>query len=186
MAVKKGIDQQAATPARENQKKNATELRTEYDFIVCGAGASGSVIAGRLASNPHVKVLLLEAGKSDELELVMNANHWVRALGSELDWGFVAQPNPHLNGRAISYSMGKVLGGGTSINVGTWSRGHRFDWDTYAAEAGDPAWGYDEILKLYRTRIEDWTGKPDPGYRGSGGSVHVQPGPIPIRLPSLL
>jgi choline dehydrogenase len=72
--------------------------------------------------------------------------------------------------------MGKVLGGGSSINVSMWSRGHQADWDGFAAEAGDRSWGYDAILDLYRRRIEDWTGSSDPKYRGSGGPVHVQPG----------
>lgn len=162
-----------------NQEKLAAELSGQFDFIVCGAGTSGSVIAGRLAPNPEVNVLLLEAGKSDELELVMNPSLWVKALGSELDWSFVAEPNPHLNGRAIPYSMGKVLGGGSSINVSTWSRGHQADWDTYAAEADDPCWGYDAILDLYRRRVEDWRGSSDPKYRGSGGPVHVQPAADP-------
>src|SRR5262249_439912 len=106
------------------QKALAEKLDRHFDFIVCGAGASGSVIAGRLAANPDVRVLLLEAGESDELELVMDPTLWVRAIGSDLDWGFVAAPNSRLNGRAIPYSMGKVLGGGSSVNVSTWSRGH--------------------------------------------------------------
>ena len=160
-----------------NQERLAEGLSAQFNFIVCGAGASGSVIAGRLAANPDVKVLLLEAGESDELELVMDPNLWVRTIGSELHWDFVAAPNPQLNGRAIPYSMGKVLGGGSSVNVSTWSRGHQADWDAYAAESGDPAWGYQSILGLYRRRIEDWKGSPDPGYRGSGGSMHVQPAP---------
>jgi choline dehydrogenase len=105
----------------------------------------------------------------------MNPNHWPRTLGSELDWGFVAEPNPNLNGRAIRYSMGKVLGGGSSINVSTWSRGHRVDWDFYASESGDPSWSYEAVLDLYRRRIEAWAGRPDPVYRGEDGTVHVQP-----------
>jgi choline dehydrogenase len=155
----------------------ADGLADHYDFIVCGAGVSGSVIAGRLAANPDVSVLLLEAGGSDELELVMDPNLWVRAFGSELHWNFVAAPNSQLNGRAIPYSMGKVLGGGSSVNVATWSRGHKSDWDFYAAETNDSAWGYGAILDLYRHRIEDWKGSPDPAYRGSGGAVRVQPAP---------
>ena len=131
-----------AARIRANQEKLAAELRGQFDFIVCGAGTSGSVIAARLAANREVQVLLLEAGDSDELELVMDPSLWIKALGSELDWGFVAEPNPHLNGRAIPYSMGKVLGGGSSINVSTWSRGHQADWDAFAAEADDPSWGY--------------------------------------------
>ncbi len=95
-------------------------------------------------------------------------------LGSELDWGFVAEPNPQLNGRAIPYSMGKVLGGGSGINVSTWSRGHQADWDAFAAEADDRSWGCDATLDLYRRCIEDWTGSTDPQHRGSGGRVHVQ------------
>src|SRR5215813_9804655 len=175
-----GVGQaQVGAEVEANRESVAGELGGRFDFIVCGAGTSGSVIAGRLAANPEVKVLLLEAGGTDELELVMNPNLWVRALGSELDWGFVAQPNAFLNGRAIPYSMGKVLGGGSSINVSTWSRGRRADWDAWGAEVAYPACGYPAILELYRRRIEDWKGDPDPAYRGCGGPVHVQPAADP-------
>ena len=131
-------------------------------------------MAARLAADPTIQVLLLEAGGTDETELVSNPNRWPMTLGSELDWGFVAEPNPRLNGRAISYSMGKVLGGGSSINVATWSRGHRADWDFFASESGEASWGYESVLELYRRRIEAWAGSPDPEYRGSDGMVHVQ------------
>src|SRR6516162_3311186 len=151
-----------------NQAKLTSELKPHYDFIVCGSGSSGSVVAGRLAENPEVSVLLLEAGGSDEADLVTNPNSWPMTLGTELDWGFVAEPNPNLNGRAIPYSMGKALGGGSSINVSTWSRGHRADWDFYASESGEPSWAYEAVLDLYRRRIEAWAGNPDPAYRGTG------------------
>jgi choline dehydrogenase len=91
---------------------------------------------------------------------------------------FIGQPNPHLNGRGISLSMGKVLGGGSSINVMTWARGHKHDWDFFASESGDPAWNYESVLNIYR-RIEDWHGAPNPQYRGTGGPVFVQPAPDP-------
>jgi choline dehydrogenase len=74
--------------------------------------------------------------------------------------------------------MGKTLGGGSSINLMIWSRGHKSDWDFFAAEAGDPAWNYQSVLDIYR-RIEDWHGMPDPEYRGAGGLVFVQPAPSP-------
>src|SRR5262244_1200232 len=157
-----------------NQQKLAAELKSHYDFIICGAGTSGSVVAAGLAADPKIHVLLLEAGGTDETDLVTNPNRWPNTLGSELDWGFEAEPNPHLNGRAIGYSMGKVLGGGSSINVSTWSRGHRADWDFYASEAGDSSWNYEAVLDLYRHRIEAYAGSPDPDYRGMHGVVHVQ------------
>jgi GMC oxidoreductase len=157
---------------RLNQQKLRAELKPHYDFIVCGSGSSGSVVARRLAENPDVSVLLLEAGGDDDVPEVMEPDQWSMNLGSERDWNFQAQPNPHLNGRAIPMDMGKVLGGGSSINVMAWSRGHKNDWDFFAAEAGDREWSYESVLKIYR-RIEDWHGAPDPKYRGTQGNGTV-------------
>jgi choline dehydrogenase len=167
-----------AERVRVNQAKLTSELKTHYDFIVCGSGSSGSVVARRLAENSDVSVLLLEAGGSDDVPSVMEAGQWPANLGSDQDWVFQDQPNPHLNGRSIPMNMGKVLGGGSSINVMVWARGHKNDWDYFASEAGDPAWSYESVLKIYG-RIEDWHGAPDPKYRGTGGPVFVQPAPDP-------
>ncbi|MGE0152044.1 MAG: GMC family oxidoreductase [Reyranellaceae bacterium] len=167
-----------ARRARENQARLTSALQPSYDFIVCGAGSSGSVIARRLAENAEAQVLLLEAGGSDDSDTVQNPALWPANLGSDRDWGFRAQPNPHLNGREIPMSMGKGLGGGSSINVMVWARGHRSDWQFFASEAGDPRWGYENVLEIYR-RIENWQGAPDPKFRGTGGPVWVQPAPSP-------
>jgi choline dehydrogenase len=163
---------------RANQQRLRSNLKPQYDFIVCGSGSSGSVVARRLAENPEVSVLLLEAGGDDDVPSVTESLRWFENLGSERDWKFVDQPNPHLNGRAIPLTMGKVLGGGSSINVMAWARGHKNDWDFFAEEAGDPAWNYESVLNVYR-RIEDWHGAPDPKYRGTGGPIFVQPAPDP-------
>lgn len=156
-------------------------MKRAYDFIVCGSGSSGSVVARRLAENPDVSVLLLEAGGDDHGPSVSEANQWPLNLGTDRDWSFRGEPNPHINGRSIPFSMGKVLGGGSSINVMVWARGHKADWDRFAAEAGDPAWSYAAVLDIYR-RIEDWHGAPDPTYRGTGGPLFVQPAPQPNPL----
>jgi choline dehydrogenase len=171
-------DLKFAKQVKSNQLQLEANLATDYDFIVCGSGSSGSVVARRLAENPEVTVLLLEAGGDDDVSNVTEANQWATNLGSERDWGFLGQPNPNLNGRAIPLNMGKVLGGGSSINVMAWARGHKNDWDFFASEADDPAWNYESVLEIYK-RIEDWHGTPDPKHRGTGGPVFVQSAPDP-------
>ncbi|GFG62933.1 choline dehydrogenase [Mycobacterium kubicae] len=159
---------------RENQERLAANLKQRYDFIVCGAGSSGSVIARRLAEDPAVTVLLLEAGGSDDIPSVTEPDLWPTNLGGVTDWAFPAEPNEHLNGRQLVLSMGKVLGGGSSINVMAWVRGHKADWDFFAAESGNDAWSYESVSEVYR-RVEDWHGATMDERRGSGGPVYLEP-----------
>ena len=170
-----------AERVRTIQGKLRSELKRQYDFVVCESGVSGSVVARRLAENPDVSVLLLEAGGDDDVPSVMDPRQFFSNLGTERDWQFQAEPNPWLNGRALSLNMGKILGGGSSINGLIWARGHKKDWDFFASQAGDPAWSYESVLNMYR-RVEDWHGAPDPKYRGTKGPVHIEPAhdPRPI------
>src|SRR6516225_3312356 len=71
-----------AESVRVNQKKLPSELKSQYDFIVCGSGSSGSVVAGRLAENVDVSVLLIEAGGDDDVPTVYDAGQWVTNIGS--------------------------------------------------------------------------------------------------------
>ena len=121
-------------------------------------------------------MLLLEAGGTDDVPEVMAPGRWPMNLGTERDWGFTAQPNPHLNGRAVSLSMGKVLGGGSSINVMAWARGHKNDWDYFATEAGDQAWSYESVLEHLPADRGLARERPTRTHRGTGGPVSVQPG----------
>ena len=116
--------------APENPPIPQCEVGDVFDFIVCGAGSSGSVVAARLAEDGNASVLLLEAGGDDAAETVTNPAQWPLNLGSIRDWGFVGQPTPGLDSRRLPLSMGKGLGGGSSINVMVWARGHKGDWTT--------------------------------------------------------
>src|SRR5262249_10757864 len=122
---------------RMNQRTLSSNLQAQYDFIVCRSGSSGSVVSRHLAENPDVSVGLLEAGGRQAMPEVMDASEWAMSLGSERDWGFTGEANPRLKGRSIPLSMGKVLGGGSSINVMVWARGHKNGWAFFAKEADD-------------------------------------------------
>jgi choline dehydrogenase len=166
-----------------NQAARRAALRSSYDYIVIGSGASGSVVARRLAESPDTHVLLLEAGGDDLKPGILITETWFFNQGGEFDWAFGAERSPSVNGRSIAQAMGKAVGGGTSINGMVWARGHKNDFDHWAKSAGDDAWDYRHVLDIYR-RIEDWHGAPDPQRRGSGGEVFVQPAPDPSPIAS--
>ena len=171
---------------RANQAERAQNLQPSYDYIVCGSGSAGCVIANRLASNSSINVLLIEAGGWDNVPEVLDPGKWFTNLGTERDWGDVAIPSPGVNNRAIPEHMGRVVGGGTSINATIWARPFKADLDHWAEVTGDQAWGYEHGLEIYR-RLEDWQGQPDPHYRGKGGPVWCQPAHDPSPLaPALL
>lgn len=171
----------ALDDARTNQNKLAASRDAEYDYIVCGAGSSGCVIAARLAEDPNAKVLLVEAGDWDTAPTILDPRLWFTNLGTDRDWGDIALPSKSVNNRAIASHMGRAIGGGSSINATIWVRGHKNDFEHWAEQAGDKNWGYAHSLEIFR-RIEDWQGKPDATYRGKGGKVWVEPpnNPLPI------
>ncbi|MFD1330800.1 GMC family oxidoreductase [Methylopila musalis] len=149
-------------------------VQASYDIVICGGGAAGCVIAGRLASLGDVSVLLLEAGGPGDVAEVTDPKIWMRNIGSERDWRFASEPCAGLNGRRAPLPMGRVLGGGSSVNGLVWARGHKADFDLWEAETGDAGWGFDAAVALYR-RIEAWDGPPS-AMRGTSG-------PMPITLP---
>ncbi|MGQ0682039.1 GMC family oxidoreductase [Bradyrhizobium sp.] len=169
---------QAGTQAASNQLYNNKNLKKSYDFIVIGCGSGGSVVAGRLAAESNAEVLVLEAGGSDQVDNVKVPAMWPTNIRSERDWGHSADPSPNVNGRALILPMGKVVGGGSSINATVWARGHKNDFDYWASESGHDGWNYRNVLNIYR-RIEDWQGAADPQRRGKGGRLWVTPAQNP-------
>lgn len=181
LALSAGVGMSAASAiahdggeAAVTQLYNARNLQPEYDYIVVGSGSGGSVVAGRLAAESDARVLLLEAGGSDQVDAVLKPGLWPTNIRSERDWGHSSTPSASVNNRALILPMGKVVGGGSSVNATVWARGHRSDFEHWAAESGDDGWRYERVLDIYK-RIEDWQGAPDPARRGKGGRLWVEP-----------
>ena len=172
---------------RANQDKLASSLLPSYDYVVVGTGSAGSALIGRLAAaNRDASILVIEAGDWDTAPSVADPRAWFTNLGTERDWQDVAVPSPGTNNRAIPEHMGKVVGGGSSINATIWARPFKNDLEYWAQQSGDAAWGYEHGLGIFR-RVENWQGSADARYRGKGGPVWVQPAfdPHPV-APAML
>lgn len=159
---------------RANQKARSEKLEGAYDYVVVGTGSAACALVGRLATRKNASILMIEAGDWDTADSVMNPAVWFTNLGTERDWGDVAIASPSTNNRAIPEHMGRVVGGGSSINATIWARPFKADLDYWAQVSGDKTWGYESGLEIYR-RMENWQGKPDERYRGKNGPVWCQP-----------
>ncbi len=125
----------------------------EYDFIIVGAGSSGSVIANRLTENPKNSVLLLEAGKSEHLYARMPMSFGMFIDKPGVNWRYRSEPEPGTGNRNIPVPRGKMLGGSSSINGLVYVRGQRLDYDTWA-QMGNTGWSYDDVLPFFK-KIEN-------------------------------
>ncbi len=140
-----------------------------YDYIIVGAGSAGCTLAGRLSEDEGVRVLLIEAGGSDRHPLIKVPLGWGRILFDRLfDWGYFTEPEPHLDGRTVECARGRVIGGSSSINAMAYVRGHREDYDRWAA-SGVTGWSYANVLPYFR-KSEDWN-EGASTYRGAGGPL---------------
>jgi 4-pyridoxate dehydrogenase len=144
----------------------------EYAYIIVGAGSAGCTLANRLSEDEDARVLLLEAGGWDRDPWIHIPLAWARMLQQRKhDWGYFAEPEGATDGRRVECARGKVIGGSSSINAMAYVRGHRGDYERWAAQ-GLTAWSYAHVLPYFR-RQESWEGGAGT-YRGGDGPLSTR------------
>ncbi len=143
----------------------------EFDYIIIGAGSAGCVLANRLSEDPHVRVLLLEAGPRDWHPFIHMPAGLARLVNNtSLNWNYDTAAEPQLLDRRLWWPRGKVLGGSSSINAMCYVRGVAADYDGWAAQGAD-GWDWASVLP--------WFLRSECNTRG-GSPLHGDAGPLQV------
>lgn len=146
----------------------------ETDYIVVGAGASGSVVAGRLAEEPGTSVTVIEAGPPDDsIYLKIPALSFMVMSKDEYNWNFETEPVAGLDNRTLNILSGKVVGGGSSINGLIYSRGFSGEFD-YWRQLGVEGWGFEDVLPYFKR--SEGSERGEGRYHGGKGPVRIRRG----------
>ncbi|HEY6431342.1 MAG TPA: GMC family oxidoreductase N-terminal domain-containing protein [Acetobacteraceae bacterium] len=144
----------------------------EFDYVIVGSGAAGSVLAHRLTEDPGVTVCVLEAGPPDRHPYIHVPGGFIKMLfNPAYTWQFKTEPGEGTAGRAIPTTQGRTVGGSSSINGMVYNRGQRADFDSWA-QRGNRGWSYVDVLPYFR-RTERRLGVCDTRYHGTEGRLPV-------------
>lgn len=143
----------------------------EADFVIVGAGSAGCVLAEALSRSGRHSVLVLEAGGTDRrLWIQIPLGYGKTFYDKAVNWAYVTEPDPGLGNKPDYWPRGKVLGGSSSINAMVYIRGQPEDYEDWAA-AGNPGWGWRDVLRVYRALEDDPAGD---------SAIHGHGGPLPV------
>ena len=147
--------------------------RQPYDFIIVGGGSAGCVLAGRLAEDPNLRVLLLEQGPRNTgwTVRIPGATGENYKPGSRYMGWYQTVPQRHLRGRVIDEPFGVGLGGSSLVNGMVFLRGNPLDYERWVSE-GAAGWSFSNVLPYFK-RLEARAEGAD-AYRGGEGPVGVR------------
>ncbi|THF57771.1 GMC family oxidoreductase [Ollibium composti] len=144
----------------------------EFDYVIVGAGTAGCLLANRLSADANATVLLLEAGGRDNYHWIHIPVGYLYCISNpRTDWCFSTENEAGLNGRALAYPRGKVLGGCSSINGMIYMRGQARDYDRWR-QMGCTGWGWDDVLPFFRKSEDYYAGADE--FHGAGGEWRVE------------
>jgi choline dehydrogenase len=150
----------------------ADESAGAFDYVIVGGGTAGCVLANRLSADPTRRVCLLEAGGRDRwIWFHIPVGYLYAQNNPRADWCLKTEPEPGLNGRALSYPRGKVLGGSSAINGMIYMRGQARDYDLWR-QHGNPGWAWDDVLPYFRKSEDHWQGENE--FHGAGGEWRIE------------
>jgi choline dehydrogenase len=147
-------------------------LDGQFDYVVIGAGTAGCIVANRISADPKSRVLLLEAGSTDNWIWFHIPVGYLFAIGNpRSDWLFKTEPEAGLNGRSLAYPRGKVIGGSSAINAMISMRGQAADYDHWR-QLGLSGWGWSDVLPAFRKLEDHFLGDSD--HHGVGGGWRIE------------